>query len=114
MQEANLPVTEVTQVGETMTAAGNRNKRARQSAREEATEESTWTRTWRDTVADSPIFIGMFHSSARIEEENFESDDEEEIEDDGIPTIKVPPEEKGIRKPWRKALIIKVLGKNIA
>ncbi|XP_039015132.1 histone-lysine N-methyltransferase, H3 lysine-79 specific-like [Hibiscus syriacus] len=82
MQETNLPVTEVTQAGETMTEVGNSNKRARQSAREEVTEERSWTRSWRDTVADSPIFTGMFHSSARIEEENFESDDEEEIEDD--------------------------------
>ncbi|XP_075489651.1 uncharacterized protein LOC142528490 [Primulina tabacum] len=52
-----------------------------------------------------------------LEEEGVVSDDddsEEEVEDEGCPKIKVSREEKArLRRPWRKTLIVKVLGRTI-
>ncbi|KAE8701816.1 hypothetical protein F3Y22_tig00110505pilonHSYRG00257 [Hibiscus syriacus] len=49
------------------------------------------------------------------EVEDEDSDEEEDCEGDDIPTIKIPQELKEkLRKPWRKALIIKILGKTVA
>ncbi|XP_038994636.1 uncharacterized protein LOC120118696 [Hibiscus syriacus] len=70
-------------------------------------------RSWRDTVVYSPNFSGIFQNSKRIEEEEVDSDEENEMEEDEIPTINVPAEIKEkIRKPWRKALILKLLGRS--
>ncbi|KAE8706599.1 hypothetical protein F3Y22_tig00110391pilonHSYRG00023 [Hibiscus syriacus] len=50
-----------------------------------------------------------------MEVEVDDSDEEEECEGDDIPTIKIPQELKEkLRKPWRKTLIIKILGKTVA
>ncbi|KAE8681196.1 hypothetical protein F3Y22_tig00111338pilonHSYRG00169 [Hibiscus syriacus] len=62
------------------------NKRLRPTGGEEPTEERVWTKSWSDTVADSPFFTGMFNNSSRVEEEDYESEDEEELENDGIPS----------------------------
>ncbi|KAE8684360.1 hypothetical protein F3Y22_tig00111132pilonHSYRG00122 [Hibiscus syriacus] len=115
MDEDNPLVTTVSQAGETTDQTNNGNKRFRPSGGEEATEERTWTRFWSDTVADSPIFTGIFQGSSIHEEEEYESEEKEEIVSDDIPTVKIPKEIKEkIRKPWKKALIIKLLGKSIA
>ncbi|XP_039010330.1 uncharacterized protein LOC120139067 [Hibiscus syriacus] len=57
----------------------------------------------------------MFNSATTIEVEDVESDEESEPEVDGIPTIKIVKEVKErIRKPWRKVLIIKLVGRTVA
>ncbi|KAE8668745.1 Alpha/beta-Hydrolases superfamily protein isoform 2 [Hibiscus syriacus] len=98
MQEDNLPVTKVTQADEPVDMASKSNKRIRLSVEEATAEERTWTRSWRDTVADSPIFTGMFHSSTRMDEEVYESI----FQEDRKYLIQIPPQMWNKRRKYMK------------
>ncbi|KAE8732459.1 hypothetical protein F3Y22_tig00002058pilonHSYRG00012 [Hibiscus syriacus] len=88
-------------------------KRFRPTEEDRVSDEEVPRRSWRDTVISPSILPENTNISMEVEVEDL--DEEEEGEGDDIPTIKIPQELKEkLRKPWKKALIIKILGKTVA
>ncbi|KAE8656392.1 hypothetical protein F3Y22_tig00117001pilonHSYRG00005 [Hibiscus syriacus] len=80
---------------------------------ENAPEEEIQRKSWKDTVLSPSLLPGNLRFLIEVEEED--SDEEEDCEGNDIPTIKIPQELKEkMRKPWRKTLIIKILGRTVA
>ncbi|XP_038997982.1 uncharacterized protein LOC120123037 [Hibiscus syriacus] len=113
MQEDFRPVTGVTQAMKEERKVERKHKRFRSTEEDKDSEEEGPRRSWRDTILNSSIFPRNVNISMEVETED--SYEEEEYEGDDIPTIKIPQELKEkLMKPWRKAIIIKILGKTVA
>ncbi|XP_039050208.1 uncharacterized protein LOC120191304 [Hibiscus syriacus] len=113
MEEASPPVTNVTKVVEGEDKTERNYKRIRPTEGDGVLEEGVPKRSWKDAVISPTFLPGNFQLSTEVEDEG--SDDEAAPEGDDIPTIRIPQELKEkLRKPWRKALIIKILGKTVA
>ncbi|KAE8715376.1 hypothetical protein F3Y22_tig00110174pilonHSYRG00200 [Hibiscus syriacus] len=112
MEAVNPTVTMVNQAEASMDDINIGNKRFRPSEGEDTTTLVNSERSWKDTVLYFPFFTCMFISSTNLKDEDPDSNNEEGPAEDEIPTIKINSELKEkIRKSWRKALIIKLLGR---